>query len=165
MKRALFILVGLLIGVVQICLRGLGPDNVIPNIALVLVVFLSARLDLSYLGTVALAAGVVLEISSAAPVGTQLLGLFLVVLVAKLLLRSSDEESRHWYLLILLIGSTIGYSLVQGLSISFAEVRAHWGVLISHIAVESLYNGILYGCCALLGARRKVSQKSYRLPR
>jgi cell shape-determining protein MreD len=67
MRRLLVILAGILIGLMQISLRGLGSEIVVPNLALVAVVFLSAKLDFSYLGTIAISLGVILELSSAAP--------------------------------------------------------------------------------------------------
>lgn len=165
MRRALYVCLGLGIGLVQISLHGLGIDIVVPNIALVMLVFLSVRLDFSTLGTVAVATGVILETSSAAPIGTQILGLLLVVLVSKLLLRSTDEDSRFWYLYAILISSTVGYSLALGLTLPFAEIQAHWTILIVHIGLESLYNSVLFGFCMVVGARQVDTHKNYRLPR
>jgi cell shape-determining protein MreD len=165
MRRLLIILAGILIGLMQISLRGLGSEIVVPNLALVAVVFLSAKLDFSYLGTIAISLGVILELSSAAPVGTQILGLLLVVLVSKLLLRSSGEESQFWYLYALLLSCTLGYSLALGLTVPFAELQVHWGVLLGRIALECLYNSVLFGFCTAVAARQIDTKKKYRLPR
>lgn len=164
MQRGLLILAGILIGIVQISLRGLGVEAVIPNLALVAIVFLSAKLDLGSLGTIALACGVLLELSSAASAGMHILSLLLVVLVSKLLLRSTEEASRFWYLYILLIMCTIGYSVALGFTVPFSEVRAHWGVIVGHTALECLYNSVLFGFCAAIAARQGTTRKKYRLP-
>lgn len=164
MRRVGLILLGLAIGLIQISLRGLGAEVVIPNVALVMIVFLSARLDLSSLGLVALAGGVLLELSSAAPLGTQIFGLVLLVLVSKLLLRSTEEDSQFWYLYGLLLSSTVGYSLALAFTIPFSEIQSHWWLLVVHIALECLYNSILFGFCMAVGARRIDSKKAYRLP-
>lgn len=164
MRRSIAVALGLALGLVQICLHGFGIDVVVPNLVLVAIVFLSPRLSFASLGAVAVAAGVMLETSSAAPIGTHILGLLLLVLVAKLLLRSTDEESRFWYLYGILISGTIGYSLALGLTIPFRELQVHWGVLTTHILLECLYNSVLFGICMAVGARQVGGQKQYRLP-
>lgn len=165
MRRVLFILLGLAVGCLQLSLHGLSIHAVVPNIALVALVAAAPSTSLSELLCLALPLGLVLEIGSLAPFGTQLLSVLIFVLATKLVLRAASDQQRLGYLFILLIAATAIMNIILLANMGAAIIVGSIRYLALRIALEALYNSLLFAVWLALTQRRQTEPSTYRLPK
>ncbi len=164
MRRVLFVLLGLVVGCLQLSLHGLSIQAVMPNIALVVLVAAAPSTSLAELLCLALPLGLVLEIGSVAPFGTQLLSVLLFVLATKLVLRASAGPQLS-YLFAILIVATVAMNVILLANMGLATIVGSSGHLALRIGLEALYNSLLFAVWLALTQRRQAEPSTYRLPK
>ncbi len=166
MRTGWLILLALVTALLQVVLHGLGANAVVPNLPLVLIVWLAPRVSAARLSAVAVTMGLILESNSLLPFGTQLLELLIFVLAAKLILRE-EAESRLGFQVALVVGATLISVGVTAASLPFSDIAQYWPTILFRGALESLYNGIIIVLLAGLTdgrSRRGEHQRRYKLP-
>jgi hypothetical protein len=118
------------------------------------------------LSAIAVTMGIILESNSLLPFGTQLLGLLVFVLAAKLILQE-ETESRLGFQVALVVAATMISVAISAASLPFSDIAQFWTTILFQGALESLYNGIIIVLLAGLTngrSRRGDQQRRYRLP-
>lgn len=166
MRTGWLIFLALVTALLQTALHGLGANVVIPNLPLVLIVWIAPRVSAARLSAIAVTMGIILESNSLLPFGTQLLGLLVFVLAAKLILQE-ETESRLGFQVALLVAATMISVAISAASLPFSDIAQFWTTILFQGALESLYNGIIIVLLAGLTngrSRRGDQQRRYRLP-
>ncbi len=159
------IVLALFTAIIQIALHGLGSSIVVPNLCLILLIWLAPRIATGLLAGLALTMGLVIEQASGLSFGSVVLGLLLVVFVAKLIFNEADER-RLSFQLGLMVGSTLLIVGIAVASLPLADLAAHWPQLVWRTVLECLYNcGILVGITVLTSGEQPTSDRRYHLPK
>lgn len=164
MRTAWLYLTAILVALLQAALHGMGAEVVVPNLCLVMLIWLTPRLTTATLAGLAVTMGVLLESVSGLAFGSQLLGLLVLVLIAKLVLREKAESKLSFQILITII-ATLSLTIIAAASLPIAEVAGRWHLILFRGLLESLYNVIIIvGLAALTGGERQTNDRSYHLP-
>jgi len=165
MRRVGIILLGILIGCLQLSMHGLSSNVVLPNIALVTVILLLPKWTFHDLVFLTLSIGVVLELVSASSVGTQIIAYLLIVLIGKLLLRQAVDGSQMGFLVALGVCLTLAFNLIVSLALPAQDILQNTQLLLFRTILECVYNGIIIVLGMLFVYSRHVTKPRYRLPR
>jgi hypothetical protein len=162
--KARVIVLSILVALAQISLHSANGLWVIPNLALIFVVWYAPKYSFLSMTTTIIIMGVILEISSVMPTGLELLGLFLVLLAAKFVIREGRLASKWTFQLALLAVATVLINILGYATLPSGTIAQDLGYVGLRIALELLYN-----CSILLivvGLSGKPSQRDlyYRMP-
>ncbi len=165
MQQWRYLLVAAGVALIQITLKSLDVNWVVPNLCLVLVIWFGARLSLSTLTSVVLLMGSILLIGSAAPVGLNILALFLVVLLGKFVFHQGRGLYQLSFQIGLLWAATIAVGLLTATAVEGLSLLANWQTILFRIGVEGLYNMIiLILLVGLVSTRQREEDRYHRLP-
>lgn len=165
MRQWQYLLVAAGVALVQITLKSMDVNWVIPNLCLVLVVWLGSRLSLSTLTGIVLLMGSILLIGSAAPTGLNILALFLVVLVGRFVFHQGRGLYQLSFQIGLLWAATIAIGLLTAAAVEGLSILANWQMILFRIGVEGLYNMIiLVLLVGLVSTRQREEDRYHRLP-
>lgn len=158
------VLVALLACLMQVTLHAGGSSWVIPNFALIFVVWYTPKLDYVAMTMLVVMMSVVLEIGSVLPTGLMLLGLFLVMLASKLVFRDGRDAHKWSFQISLVAVATVIFSGMLYALLPVEALNGELGRISLRIVLELLYNiGILLLIIGL-SDRRQQAHSHYRLP-
>ncbi len=163
MKPRIAIL-AVLISLLQVGLHAAGSSWVIPNLALIFVVWYAPKLEYISMTLLIVMMGVILEVGSVLPTGLILLGLFLVMLASRLVFRDGRDANKWSFKLALIVSATIIFNIVLYATLPTEILTTQIGSAIVRIAVELLYNSSILLLIVGLSDRRQQTHPHYRLP-
>lgn len=153
------------VALLQVTLKSLDINWVVPNLCLVVVIWLGARLSLATMTSVILLMGSILLLGSAAPIGLNILALFLVVLLGRFVFHQGRGLYQLSFQIGLLWAATIAIGLLTAAAIEGLSILANWQAILFRISVEGLYNMIiLILLVGLVSTRQREEDRYHRLP-
>lgn len=154
----------ILISLLQVGLHAVGSSWVIPNLALIFVVWYAPKLEYISMTLLIVMMGAILEVGSVLPTGLTLLGLFLVMLASKLVFREGRDANKWSFQLALIISATIIFNIVLYATLPAEVLTTQIGNAAVRICVELLYNSGILLLIVGLSDRRQQTHPHYRLP-
>lgn len=154
----------ILISLLQVGLHAAGSNWVIPNLALIFVVWYAPKLDYVSMTLLIVLMGAILEVGSVLPTGLTLLGLFLVMLASKLVFREGRDANKWSFQLALIASATIIFNIILYVTFPAEVLTVQIGHAAVRIGVELLYNSSILLLIVGLSDRRQQTHPHYRLP-
>lgn len=154
----------ILISLLQVGLHAAGSSWVIPNLALIFVVWYAPKLDYVSMTLLIVLMGAILEVGSVLPTGLTLLGLFLVMLASKLVFREGRDANKWSFQLALIASATIIFNIILYVTFPAEVLTVQIGHAAVRIGVELLYNSSILLLIVGLSDRRQQTHPHYRLP-
>lgn len=158
------VLLAFLIALLQIGMHAAGASWVVPNLTLIFVVWYAPKLEYITMTLLIVFISMILEVGSILPTGLLMLGLFLVMLAAKLVFRDGRDASKWSFQLALIIAATVLFNIVFYATLPASLVASHLGYVGVRIFLEVLYNSSILLLVMGLSDKRTQTHLQYRLP-
>lgn len=162
--RPRVVLFALLVSLLQVALHASGLTWVIPNLALLFVVWYAPKLEYVPMTFLIILMSAILETGSVLPTGLMMLGLFLVMLASKLVFREGRDANKWSFQLALVVAATIIFNIVVYASLPAGILASQLGQMGLRIALEVLYNSSILLLIVGLSDRRQPTHPHFRLP-
>lgn len=153
-----------LVSLLQVSLHAAGASWVVPNLSLIFVVWYAPKLDYIAMTLIIVLMSAILETGSVLPTGLILLGLFLVLLAAKLVFREGRDANKWSFQLALVAAATIIFNVVFYVTLPPEILTSRLGSVSLRIMLEVLYNSGILLLIVGLSDRRQQVHPHYRLP-